>query len=50
MRVSANGGTPESLVKASLADIAKEGFPVIPSNAPRWKNLAVYKRNRCGVH
>jgi eukaryotic-like serine/threonine-protein kinase len=30
MRVSANGGTPENLVKGSEEGIAKEGFPIFP--------------------
>jgi serine/threonine-protein kinase len=39
MRVSANGGTPEALVKADIANIAKEGFPVDPQMLPDGKAL-----------
>jgi serine/threonine protein kinase len=34
MQVSANGGTPESLVKGSFADFTKKGFPVFPQMLP----------------
>ena len=39
MRVSANGGTPESLVKASLADLTKNGLPQDPQMLPDGKTL-----------
>ena len=39
MRVSANGGTPESLVKGSLADVTKKGFPIFPQMLPDGKTL-----------
>ncbi len=38
MRVSANGGTPESLIKAGVADLTGEsGFPVSPQILPDGK-------------
>ncbi|MBN1570279.1 MAG: protein kinase [Acidobacteria bacterium] len=39
MRVSANGGTPENLIKGSVARGAKEGFPVFPQMLPDGKGL-----------
>ena len=39
MRVSANGGTPEVLVKGSIANAAKEGFPILPQMLPDGKTL-----------
>ena len=39
MRVSANGGTPEVLVKAAAA------IPGKSANASGWKNLAVWSRD-----
>jgi eukaryotic-like serine/threonine-protein kinase len=39
IRVPANGGTPENLIKGSLAGIAKEGFPVFPQMLPDGKTL-----------
>ena len=39
MRVSANGGTPESLVKGSIADLTKKGFPINPQMLPDGKTI-----------
>jgi serine/threonine protein kinase len=39
MRISANGGTPESLVRMSVADAGKSGTPVIPQILPDGKTL-----------
>jgi Tol biopolymer transport system component len=40
MRVSADGGTPDVLIKGSLvADPDKEGFPVVPQMLPDGKTL-----------
>ncbi len=39
MRVSARGGTPETLVKGSFANIAKEGLPLYPQMLPDGKTL-----------
>jgi serine/threonine protein kinase/Tol biopolymer transport system component len=40
MRVSASGGTPENLIKGSLANIAKEGgVPTFPQMLPDGKTL-----------
>ncbi len=39
MRVSANGGTPETLIKASFADLAKDGFPIAPQMLPDGDTL-----------
>jgi eukaryotic-like serine/threonine-protein kinase len=39
MRVSANGGMPETLVKGNLANAAKEGFPTSPQILPDGKTL-----------
>jgi eukaryotic-like serine/threonine-protein kinase len=39
MRISANGGTAEPLVKANLTDLEKEGFPTFPQMLPDGKNL-----------
>jgi serine/threonine protein kinase len=39
MRVPANGGTPETLVKGSLADTTKGGFPTAPQMLPDGKTL-----------
>jgi Tol biopolymer transport system component len=39
MRVSANGGTPETLVKGSLADLTKAGFPIMPQMLPDGDTL-----------
>jgi serine/threonine-protein kinase len=39
MRVSANGGTPESLVKGSITNAAKGGFPAVPQMLPDGKTL-----------
>jgi Tol biopolymer transport system component len=39
MRVSANGGTPELLIKGSLLDVAKEGFPILPRMLPDGKTV-----------
>jgi Tol biopolymer transport system component len=39
MKVSANGGRPETLVKGSLADLTKEGMPVDPQMLPDGKTL-----------
>jgi serine/threonine protein kinase len=39
MRVSANGGTPESLVKGSFADTTKKGFPAYPHMLSDEKTL-----------
>ncbi len=38
-RVSANGGTPESLTKVSIVDFAKSGVPIIPQMLPDGKTL-----------
>jgi serine/threonine protein kinase/Tol biopolymer transport system component len=38
-QVSANGGTPEILVKGSIAGIAKEGVPAYPQILPDRKTL-----------
>ena len=50
MRVSANGGTPESLVKGSLADIAKKGFPTYPQMLPDGKTLLFTNASGVGWH
>ncbi len=39
MRISAAGGTPESLVKGSIANIIKEGLPLMPQILPDGKTL-----------
>ncbi len=39
MRVSANGGMPEYLVKGSPANAAKDGFPIYPQILPDGKTL-----------
>jgi serine/threonine-protein kinase len=39
MRVSANGGTPELLIKGTLFNAAKEGFPVTPRMLPDGKTV-----------
>ncbi len=39
MRVSANGGTPEVLVKGSAANLTKEAFPIAPQMLPDGKTL-----------
>jgi len=39
MRVSADGGTPEMLIKGNLLNAAKEGFPVVPQMLPDGKTL-----------
>jgi serine/threonine protein kinase/Tol biopolymer transport system component len=39
MRVSANGGTPEVLVKGRFANMSKEGFPYAPQMLPDGKTL-----------
>jgi Tol biopolymer transport system component len=39
MRVSADGGTAEVLIKGSIIDAAKEGFPVVPQMLPDGKTL-----------
>jgi serine/threonine protein kinase len=39
MRISANGGTPESLIKMSMADASKSGFPAAPQMLPDGKTL-----------
>jgi serine/threonine protein kinase/Tol biopolymer transport system component len=39
MQVSANGGTPETLIKASLADFTKDGFPAVPRMLPDGDTL-----------
>jgi eukaryotic-like serine/threonine-protein kinase len=39
MRVPANGGTPETLIKGSYANIAKEGFPFAMQMLPDGKTL-----------
>jgi serine/threonine-protein kinase len=39
MRVSSNGGTPETLIKASLENLAIEGFPIVPQILPDGKTL-----------
>ena len=39
MRVPANGGTPETLIKGSLADITKQGIPINPQMLPDGKTL-----------
>ena len=38
MRISANGGTPESLVKGSIANI-KQGLPILPQILPDGKTI-----------
>ena len=38
-RVSADGGTPESLTNAKLANIGKEGVPLAPQTLPDRKTL-----------
>jgi Tol biopolymer transport system component len=39
MRVSANGGTPETLVKGSIVNATKQGFPIAPQLLPDGKTL-----------
>jgi len=39
MQVSANGGTPETLIKASLADLATDGLPIAPQLLPDGDTL-----------
>jgi serine/threonine protein kinase len=39
MRVSADGGTPDVLIKGSLTDLAKEGFRAVPQMLPDGKTL-----------
>jgi Tol biopolymer transport system component len=39
MRVSADGGTPELLIKGSLINAAKEGFPIAPQMLPDGKTV-----------
>ena len=39
MRVSSNGGAPETLIKANLKTRAEEGFPVQPQMLPDGKTL-----------
>ena len=39
MRVSADGGTPENLIKATLADATKGGFPIEPHILPDGETL-----------
>jgi Tol biopolymer transport system component len=39
MKVSANGGRPETLVEGSLADLTKEGMPIAPQMLPDGKTL-----------
>ncbi len=39
MRVSSNGGTPETLIKANMADFSEEGFPVDPRMLPDGDTL-----------
>jgi serine/threonine protein kinase len=34
MKISANGGTPETLIKSSLADVGKDGLPTFPQLLP----------------
>jgi serine/threonine protein kinase/Tol biopolymer transport system component len=38
-RIAADGGTPESLIKANLADINKDGVPLAPQMLPDGNNL-----------
>ncbi len=38
-RVSAAGGTPESLIEANIANIAKDGMPVVPQMLPDGKTV-----------
>jgi len=42
-RVSANGGTPEPIIKANFADIEKDGFPTVPQILPDGKTLLFTK-------
>jgi Tol biopolymer transport system component len=49
MRVPANGGTPETLIKGSLASIAKEGFPIAPQMLPDGKTLLFTNASIGGV-
>ena len=37
--VSANGGTPELLIKGTILNAAKEGFPVVPRMLPDRKTV-----------
>jgi serine/threonine protein kinase/Tol biopolymer transport system component len=39
MRVSADGGTPEVLIKGTILNAAKEGFPVLPRMLPDGKTV-----------
>ena len=39
MRVSSNGGTPETLIKASVADLTKDGLPIFPQMLPDGDTL-----------
>jgi Tol biopolymer transport system component len=39
VRVPASGGTPETLVKGSIANLGKEGFPIVPQMLPDGKTL-----------
>jgi serine/threonine protein kinase/Tol biopolymer transport system component len=39
MWISANGGTPESLIKINVADARKSGFPAVPQMLPDGRTL-----------
>jgi serine/threonine-protein kinase len=39
MRVSSNGGKPETLIKANIQNFAEEGFPIYPQMLPDGKAL-----------
>jgi Tol biopolymer transport system component len=49
MRVPANGGTPEAIIKGSIANFAKEGFPFFPQMLPDMKTLLFTNVVRRGV-
>jgi serine/threonine protein kinase len=52
-RISANGGTPESLIKASITNIKEIGVPITPQMLPDGENLlftSLFDQNAPDTH